>query len=198
MIKRSVTKFSMISSIQYTLAFITSFFEGMFSQSRTYYENNMISWYYQIRPKVVWKVHGAWIDGYDSPKKDENITITKIKSLYFFHAIYYKPCDSPPCYCCHLERHLKYITTLKNNNNMPLKYSPNTTANIRYSYLLWIWFQVEFCFNGGHLGHDLQYFNLVNKTCECFMLIVCIIRPLNIDEKSKLKCFVSRFYYVRS
>ena len=49
----------------------------------------MISWYYQIRLKVVWKVHGAWIDGYDSPNKDKNITITKIKSLLFFHAMYY-------------------------------------------------------------------------------------------------------------
>ena len=57
LIKHSVTKFPVISSIQYTLAFITSFFEGMFSQSRTFYENNMIL-RYQIRPKVVWKVHG--------------------------------------------------------------------------------------------------------------------------------------------
>ena len=59
-------------------------FEGMFSQSRNFYENNMILWYYQIRPKVVWKVHGAWIDGYDSQNKDKHITITKIKSLLFF------------------------------------------------------------------------------------------------------------------
>ena len=53
-----------------------------------FYENNMIISYYQIRPKVVWKVHAAWIDGYDSPNKDKNITITKIKSLLFFHAMY--------------------------------------------------------------------------------------------------------------
>ena len=44
----------------------------------------MILRYYQIRAKVVWKVHGAWIDGYDSPNKDKNITITKTKSLLFF------------------------------------------------------------------------------------------------------------------
>ena len=48
----------------------------------------MILWYYQIRPKVVWKVHGAWIDGYDSQNKDKNITIAKIKSLLCFHAVY--------------------------------------------------------------------------------------------------------------
>ena len=34
--------------------------------------------------KVVWKMHGAWIDGYDSQNKDKNITITKNKSLLFF------------------------------------------------------------------------------------------------------------------
>ena len=44
----------------------------------------MILWYYQIRPKVVLKVHGAWIDGYDSQNKDKNIAITKNKSLLFF------------------------------------------------------------------------------------------------------------------
>ena len=49
----------------------------------------MILWYYQIRPKVVWKVHGAWIDGHDSQNKDQNITITKYKSLLFFCAVYY-------------------------------------------------------------------------------------------------------------
>ena len=26
-------------------------------------------WFYRIRPKVVWKVHGACIDGYDSPEQ---------------------------------------------------------------------------------------------------------------------------------
>ena len=50
----------------------------------------MILWYYQIRPKVVWKVHGAWIDGYDSQNKDKNITIAKIKSLLCCHAVYYR------------------------------------------------------------------------------------------------------------
>ena len=65
LIKHSVTKFSVITSVQYTLSFITSFFEEMFSQSKNFYENNMILWYDQIRPKVAWKVHCAWIDGYD-------------------------------------------------------------------------------------------------------------------------------------
>ena len=44
----------------------------------------MILWYNQIWPKVVWKVHGAWIDGYDSQNKDKNITITKNKNLVIF------------------------------------------------------------------------------------------------------------------
>ena len=78
-----MAKFSVISFVQYTLSFITSFFKEMYSQSRNFYGNNMIR-YYQIRPKVVWKVHGAWIDDYDSQNKDKNITITKNKSLLFF------------------------------------------------------------------------------------------------------------------
>ena len=87
LIKRSVTKFPVISSVQYTLSFITSFFEELFSQSTCsiFYENYMILWYYQIWQKVIWKVHGAWIDGYDSQNKDKNITITKKKeSVIFF------------------------------------------------------------------------------------------------------------------
>ena len=56
----------------------------------------MILCYYQIWTKVVWKVHGAWIDGYDSQNKDKNIAVTKNKSLLFFLAVYQKKtCDSP-------------------------------------------------------------------------------------------------------
>ena len=29
-------------------------YEGMFSRSRIFYENNMILWYNQIQPKMVW------------------------------------------------------------------------------------------------------------------------------------------------
>ena len=125
LIKYSCHKVSVISSVQYTLSFITSFCEEMFSQSRNFYENNMILWHSQIGPKVVWKVHGAWIVGYDSQNKYKNITITKNKSLLFFlcSVSYQKPCDSPPFYCCHLGRHLKYFTTLKNSNNMLVKFS---------------------------------------------------------------------------
>ena len=61
----------------------------MFSQRRNFYENNKILWYYQIPPKVVWKVHGEWIGGYDSQNIDKNITITKNKSLLFFRAVYH-------------------------------------------------------------------------------------------------------------
>ena len=35
------------------------YFKDKFSQSRNFYENDMILWYNQIRPKLVWKVHGA-------------------------------------------------------------------------------------------------------------------------------------------
>ena len=43
----------------------------------------MILWYYQIRPKLVWKVHGAWLDGCDSQEK-KTITITKKKESVIF------------------------------------------------------------------------------------------------------------------
>ena len=38
----------------------------------------MILWYDQLRPKVVWKVHGAWIDGYESQNKDKTLQLRKI------------------------------------------------------------------------------------------------------------------------
>ena len=41
----------------------------------------MILWYDEIRQKVVLKVYGSWIDGYDSQDKDKNITITRNKSV---------------------------------------------------------------------------------------------------------------------
>ena len=186
MTNHSVTKFSVISSVQYNLAFITSFFlKECFPKVGIFMR---IIWYYQIRPKVVWKVHGAWIDDYDSQNNDKNITITKNKSVSK-----QKPCDYPPCYCCHLERHLKYFTTLKNNNNMTVKFSKynrkpsEIVTNCKFD------FRLNFVLNGGHLGRHLHFFNLVNQTCECFILIVCIIRPLNIDKKSKLICFKSSF-----
>ena len=140
-------------------------------------------------------MHGAWIDGYDSQNKDKKMTITKNKSLLFFRAVYHskKPCDSPPCYCCYLECHLKYFTTLKNNNNMQVKFSKYNSKLSQIVTNCKFDFRLNFALNGGHLGHHLHYFNLVNQTCECFILIVCIIRPLNIDKKSKLKCFISIF-----
>ena len=34
-------------------------------------------------------LESAWIEGYDTQNKDKNITITKVKSLLFFHAVSY-------------------------------------------------------------------------------------------------------------
>ena len=185
----------MISSVQYTLSFITTFFEEIFSQSRNYYENIMILWYYQIRPKVIWKVHGAsWIDGYDSQNKDQIINITKNKQsvIFFLQCIIAKTIWFPPCYWCHLRRHLKYFTMQENNNNMLVKFSrynwncQKIVTNCKFD------FRLNFALNGGHLGHHHKNFNLVNQTCECFILIVCCIWPL--DKKSKLKWFISSFF----
>ena len=43
----------------------------------------MILWYYQIRKKVDWKVHGAWIDGYDS----QNNNYEKQESVIFSFSV---------------------------------------------------------------------------------------------------------------
>ena len=43
----------------------------------------MILWYYQIWPKVVWKVV------HDYQNKQNNITITKHKSPLFFRVVYH-------------------------------------------------------------------------------------------------------------
>ena len=68
---------------------------------------------------------GAWVDECDFQSKSKNITISKNNSLLFFSALYHskKTDDSPPCYCCHLGRHLEYLITLKNDYNMPVKFS---------------------------------------------------------------------------
>ena len=84
MIKHSVTMFTVISSLQNTLSFITLFFEEQVSKSKNFYESNVILWHYQIWQNVIWKVHGAWMDECDSQNKDKNITIMKNKSLLFF------------------------------------------------------------------------------------------------------------------
>ena len=66
----------------------------------------MILWYFQIRPKVVWKVHGAWINGfflsiilaslrlehyarYDSENKDKALPLQKLRDCYFFRSVYH-------------------------------------------------------------------------------------------------------------
>ena len=57
-------------------------------------------------------------------KKTKTLPLRKIRVFYFsVQFIIAKSCDSPPCYCCHLECHLKYFTMLKNNNNMPANFS---------------------------------------------------------------------------
>ena len=112
----------------------------------------------------------------------KTLPLRKLKVCYFFmQCIIAKTCDSPPCHCCHLECQLKYITSLKDNNNMPVKFSKynqklsDIVTNFEFD------FRLNIALNGGHLGHHLYYFNLVNQTCERFILIICIVRPLNIE-----------------
>ena len=88
---------------------------------------------------------------------------------------------------------LNIFTTLKNNNNMPVKFSKYNQKLLEIVTNCKFDFRLNCALNGGHLGHHLHFFNLVNQTCECFILIVCIIWPLNIDKKAKLKCFILSF-----
>ena len=73
----------------------------------------LICWYCQIRPKMLWKVHGAWIDEYDFQNKDKKIAITKNKSLLFFRAVYHSK--------KHVTPHPVIAAILDVNNNMPVK-----------------------------------------------------------------------------
>ena len=144
---------------------------------------------------MVWKVHDAWIDGYDSQNKDKDITIMKNKRLLFFCAVYHSKNHMIPHLVIAaildviLNIILRWKTTItcqSNFQNTTEKYQKIVT-NCEFDLRL------NFALNGGHLGHHLWYLDLVNQTCECFILIVCIIRPLNIDKMSKSKCFISSF-----
>ena len=86
----------------------------------------IIWWYYQIRPKVLWKVHSAWIDGYDSQNKDKNITITKNKSLLYFRVVYHSK--------KHVIPHSVIAAILDVNNNMPVKFFKYNRKLLKNSY----------------------------------------------------------------
>ena len=74
--KDAVTEFSVISFVQHTLAFITSFFlDRMFAQSRNFYENNMIVRFVLSDPAKSSIESSAWIDGYDYQNKDTQKTL---------------------------------------------------------------------------------------------------------------------------
>ena len=54
-------------------------------QSRNFYEKNMILWYYQIRSKVVSKVHGALIRFQEQRQKHYHYE--KLESVVFMQCI---------------------------------------------------------------------------------------------------------------
>ena len=89
LIKHSVTKFSVISSIHYTLSFITLFFEEMFSWSRNFYDNNI--YYGIIRSGQKWS--GKWMVHrlMDTvPRtKTKTLPLRKIRFCYLFRAVYH-------------------------------------------------------------------------------------------------------------
>ena len=65
----------------------------------------------------------AWIDGYDSQNNIKNITITKVKSLLFFLAVYHSK--------KHVIPHPGIAAILDVNNNMPVKFSRIQPKTIR-------------------------------------------------------------------
>ena len=154
--KHSITKFSVISTIQYTLIFISTFFW----QNICPYENNIRS----SQPKVV--EGGAWTDEYDYQNKDKKHYHYKNKNPLFFlcSLSYQNPCDSPPSYCCQFGRHLEYFTTLKSTptfqsnslNKTAVEYYQKIVINCDFD------FRLNFSLKWRHFGHHLNYFNLLN------------------------------------
>ena len=81
--------------------------------------------------KVLWKVHGAWIDGYDYQNKDKSITImiTKIaQSLLFFRAVYHSKKNVIP--------RPVIAAILDVNNKMPVNFFKYNRKLPENSYLL--------------------------------------------------------------
>ena len=126
------------------------------------------------------------------PEQRQNITIMNGNNIRVCH--FFVQCIiAKNMWYCHLGRHLKYFQRWKTTTTCQSNF-PNTTKS--YQKIVTnceLDFRLNFALNGGHLGNHLLYVNLVKQACECFILIVSIIRPLNIYKKSKLKCFISSF-----
>ena len=69
---------------------------------------------------------------------------------------------------------------------MPVKFSKHNRKLTEIVTNCEFDFRFIFALNDGHLGYHLHYFNLVDQTCECFILIVCIIRPLKLIKSQKM------------
>ena len=75
--KHSVTKFSVISSVQYTLHFFAECFlkEGTFYEKK--YDNMVLS-----APAKSGLESGAWFNVYDYQNKDKNIPKIRVRYLF--------------------------------------------------------------------------------------------------------------------
>ena len=71
---------------------------------------------------MLWKVHGAWIDGYDFQNKDKKIPLRKIRVCYF-RAVYHSK--------KHVTPHPVIAANLDVNNNMPVNYFQIQPKTIR-------------------------------------------------------------------
>ena len=114
---------------------------------------------------MVWKVLGAWIDGYflsiipaslrlehyaryNSENKDKALPLQKIRVCYFFRAVYHS--KKHVISNCFIAGILNILQREKTTN------FPNTTENyLKIVTYCEFDFRLNFALNGGHLGHHL-------------------------------------------
>ena len=157
LIKHSVTKFlfsDIVHSVYPRPSFITSFFEEIFSQSRNFYENNMVLSDPAKRSRKC-MMHGL-MDTIPRTKT-KTLPLRKIRVCYFFHAVYHSKNHviPHPVVAAILDVILNILqrwkTTITCQSNFP-----NTTEN--YQKIVTkceLDFRLNFALNGGHLEHHI-------------------------------------------
>ena len=92
--------------------------------------------------------------------KTKTLPLQKLRVCYYFHAVYYSK--------THVIPHPVIAAILNVILNMPVKFSKYNRKLSDIVTKCEFDLRLNFVLNGGHLGHHLHYFNLVNQTCECF------------------------------
>ena len=134
--KCSLIKCSVISSVQYTLTFITSFFIECLPKIRTFYDNNMILWYHLVLPKVVLEVLHGLMDTI-TRTKTKTLPFWKIKRPWFFRTVYHnkKRVIPHPVIAAILDVILNILQSWKTTTTSQSN-SPNATTNKNYQKIV--------------------------------------------------------------